>query len=189
MSTEPIGAGGNSFNDIDSQKLFQELDLKKNTIFLDLACGFGDYSLEAAHHIGNEGKIYALDLWDEGIENLKDKIQKQELNNIEAQLTDVSQELPLENDSIDVILISTVLHDFVEDNTYKKVLQQVKRVLKSDGKLAILEFKKEETSHGPPNEVRLLPEDVENMLLPYSFKKEKYVDMGKSHYLMIFKAP
>ncbi len=189
MSSEPIGAGGNSFHDISSQKLFQELDLNKDTNFLDLACGFGDYSLEAARYISKPGKIYALDLWEEGIQNLKDKIKDQGLTNIEPKLTDVSQELPLENDSIDVILISTVLHDFVEVNTDQKVLQQVKRVLKSGGKLAILEFKKEETSHGPPNEVRLLPEDVENMLMPYSFKKEKYVDMGKSHYLMIFKAP
>jgi len=98
----------------------------------------------------------------------------------------VSQTLPLQQDSIDICLIATVLHDFIEVNNAKQVLKQVKRVLKTGGKLAILEFKKEDSQEGPPNEIRLLPQDVENHLLPYSFRKIKYVDMGKRHYLMIF---
>ena len=186
MDPVPIGAGGNSFKDIDSQKLFKELNLTNNSVFLDLACGYGDYSLAALDYMGQKGQIYAIDLWAEGIEALKDKINKNNIQRITPIIQDVSQTLPLQQDSIDICLIATVLHDFIEVNNAKQVLKQVKRVLKTGGKLAILEFKKEDSQEGPPNEIRLLPQDVENHLLPYSFRKIKYVDMGKRHYLMIF---
>ena len=186
MDSDPIGAGGNSFKDIDSQKLFKELNLTNNSVFLDLACGYGDYSLAALDYIGKSGQIYAIDLWPEGIEALKDKINKNNFQKITPIIQDVSQTLPLQKDSIDSCLIATVLHDFIEVNNAKQVLKQIKRVLKTGSKLAILEFKKEESEKGPPKEIRLLPQDVEEFLLPYSFQKINYVDMGERHYLMIF---
>ena len=49
---KPTGAGKNSFGLIDTAKFFQELDLKQEITFLDVASGWGAYSLAAADIIG-----------------------------------------------------------------------------------------------------------------------------------------
>lgn len=186
MHSNPIGAGGNSFQDINHQKLFQELEINVNTVFLDLACGYGDYSIEAANYIGDSGQIYAIDLWPQGIEELKRKIDEKSIKSVKPIQHDVRKKLPLSDNSIDTCLISAVLHDFVEDNTEKKVLKQVARIIKPKGRVAILEFKKEEGRHGPPKEIRLSPQEVKTIMRSYNFKQEKYSDLGASHYLMTF---
>ena len=39
--TKPRGAGKSSFGLIDTAKFFREINLKKGTTFLDVACGWG----------------------------------------------------------------------------------------------------------------------------------------------------
>ena len=80
MAEKPIAAGKSSFNLVDSKKLFFELRLKEDTTFLDLACGSGAYSIAASEYIEEEGLIYAVDLWKEGIDNLLKEIKIKQIN-------------------------------------------------------------------------------------------------------------
>ena len=67
MTEKPIAAGKSSFDLVDPEKVFAELRLQPDTVFLDVACGVGNYALAAAEFIGEEGAILAVDLWEEGI--------------------------------------------------------------------------------------------------------------------------
>ena len=68
---KPTGAGKSSYDLIDVDKFFKELNLQMGAAFLDLACGRGAYCLAASEMVGKRGKVYGLDLWEEGIELLK----------------------------------------------------------------------------------------------------------------------
>ena len=74
--TKPTGAGKSSFGLIDTAKFFQALELKKGVTFLDVACGRGNYSMAAAEIIGPNGRVFALDLWEEGILSLRNEAAK-----------------------------------------------------------------------------------------------------------------
>ncbi len=186
MNNNPIAAGKSSFDLIDSSKLFSELQLKKNTVFLDLACGSGPYSIAASKHIGDEGKIYAFDLWREGIDNLLREVAVRQIKNIHAGVADVSRNIPIEDHSIDICLMATVLHDLIQDNTEKGTLREVKRVLKPNGLLAVIEFKKVEGPPGPPLKIRISPEELENILSPYGLRFVKTSEIGPYNYLSVF---
>ena len=67
MSDKPVAAGKSSFDLIDVEKTFAIMNLKPDSVFLDLACGTGKYSIELARNIGEKGTVYAVDLWEEGI--------------------------------------------------------------------------------------------------------------------------
>ncbi len=71
MNDKPIAAGKSSFNLIDTQRFFSELNLQAGITFLDVACGRGAYSLAASDYVGPAGRIIAVDLWKEGIEDLR----------------------------------------------------------------------------------------------------------------------
>ncbi len=186
VNKKPIAAGKSSFGLIDANQLFSELGLKKDSTFLDLACGAGAYSIAASNHIGQAGGIYAVDLWKEGIESLKKEISSRKINNIYTSITDVSKTIPVESHSIDVCLMATVLHDLIQDKTDQDTLREVKRVVKSQGILAIIEFHKIEGPPGPPIGIRLSPEEVEKILFPYSFHIFKTMDLGPYNYLSVF---
>ena len=190
MRGKPIAAGKSSFDLIDPIRLFSELQLKKNTVLLDLACGSGSYAIAASEYIGDEGKIYAFDLWQEGIDSLRQVTAARRIKNIHAGVADISVDIPAVNNSIDVCLMATVLHDLVEDNTEEGTLLQVCRVLKPDGLLAIIEFNKVEGKPGPPVQIRLSPAELDNLLAPYGFRPVKTVEVGQFNYLAIYrKAP
>lgn len=186
MNDIPIGAGKSSFDLIDSQKLFSELKLKEGITFLDVACGNGNYSIAASKYIGNKGTIYAFDLWKEGIDNLLNQIAIQKIQNIHAKVADVSKEISVEKSSVDICLMATVLHDLIQDHTDAGTLNEIKRVLKTKGTLAIVEFKKIEGPPGPPIEIRLSPEELEKIVTSYRFQCVKTTDIGQYNYLSIF---
>jgi ubiquinone/menaquinone biosynthesis C-methylase UbiE len=79
------------------------------------------------------------------------------------------------------------LHDFVEDRIDRGVLNDIVRVVKPAGILAVMEFKKIDGPPGPPKHIRLSPEDVADRLGPYGFKKERTADVGPCNYLTLLR--
>ncbi len=185
--TRPRAAGKSSFNLIDVDKFFKKLDLQKGISFLDVACGRGAYCLAASQIIGENGNIFAVDLWEEGIELLRAAVEEKVIGNIKAFVSNAGEHIPVADHSIDVCLMATVLHDFVEDQIEKEVLDEIVRVIKPSGILAIMEFMKIDGPPGPPRHIRLSPEQVDDMLAPYGFSRELFAEVGPYNYLMRFK--
>ena len=182
---KPTGAGKNSFDLIDTAKFFRELDLQKGISFLDVASGKGSYSLAASDIIGPQGNVFAVDLWAEGIEMLKTAAQAKGLENITAFVSDIGRRIPVEDQSIDVCLMATVLHDFVRDGIDRGALNEIVRVIKPSGCLAVMEFKKIDGPPGPPIHIRLSAEEVADMLGHYGFKNKRTADVGPYNYLIL----
>jgi ubiquinone/menaquinone biosynthesis C-methylase UbiE len=95
MNDKPIGAGKSSFDLIDPALFFDILQLDRNLVFLDLACGIGNYSLAVAEVLGDKSIIFAIDLWPEGISSLLKEISKKKMTNIWATVGDISKPIPL----------------------------------------------------------------------------------------------
>ena len=67
----PTGAGKSSFELIDTDAFFGELELRAGMTVLDLACGRGAYSLALSERVGPNGTVFAVDLWEDGIATSK----------------------------------------------------------------------------------------------------------------------
>jgi ubiquinone/menaquinone biosynthesis C-methylase UbiE len=182
---KPPGAGKSSYDLIDPGTLWTELDLWPEMAFLDLGCGQGNYALAAAALIGPAGVIYAVDLWDEGIAALQERATRDGWANLKPLVAD-GRQIPLEKTSVDVAFLATVLHDLVEGGTSAGALAEVARVLKPGGRLAIVEFEKIDGPPGPPRHIRLDPEEVESLVVPYGFSRQKTKKLGPYNYLITF---
>jgi ubiquinone/menaquinone biosynthesis C-methylase UbiE len=182
----PPGAGHSSFGLLDAARFLGELKLKGGDTFLDLGCGEGNYTLALADRIGPEGLIYALDLWEPGLEALQQKAAAAGYQNIRTLKVNIGQALPLGADSIDYALMATVLHDLVEFHLGDGALKEAARVLKPGGTLAIVEFKKVEGPPGPPLRIRLSPDEVAKVAAPFGFQKTGLAEVGPYNYLILF---
>jgi ubiquinone/menaquinone biosynthesis C-methylase UbiE len=109
-----------------------------------------------------------------------------DLSNIEASVADVGKKIPLDDNSVDICLMATVLHDLIADNTHAGTLKEVGRVLTPSGRLAVVEFKKMPGPPGPPEKVRLSPEALDQVLTPWGFQCRHTVELGAVTYLSIF---
>lgn len=142
--------------------------------------------MAASKIIGDEGVIYAVDLWEEGVASLLKQAEAEGIKNIKAIVADVGKRIPVDDESVDVCLMATVLHDLVQTKDADGSLKEAGRVLKPQGSLAILEFKKIDGPPGPPVHIRLTPGEVETMVVPYGFRKERALDVGPYNYLITF---
>ena len=110
----PKGAGKSSFELIDLNILTDTLPAPPGSVVLDLACGKGAYSLLLSGMVGRNGIVYAVDLWKEGLEILADQIETGNIKNILPLLADATREIEIDEYSLDLCLMATVLHDFEE---------------------------------------------------------------------------
>ena len=102
-------------------------------------------------------------------------------------LNDATEEIEIDDYSVDVCLMATVLHDFEEMNKSGAVLEQMKTILKPGGHLAVIEFKKIDGPPGPPKKIRLSEDETEKMVAGYGFRKVRTEDIGEYNYLMLFR--
>lgn len=179
-----FGRSGRSL--LDPEKVIREIGLKPGDIFLDAGCGEGYFSIVASEVVGDSGKVYAIDINNEAIVNLKKEIDERNITNIKAITGDITKKIPLGNEIIDICLVANVLHGLVINKEVESTLKEISRVMKPNGDLAVVDFKKIDGPSGPPLSIRMSPEEVEKIVSWHGFKKERVVEVGKYHYAVIF---
>lgn len=173
--------GASSFWMHDPELIFKELNLKCGDIFLDIGCGTGDYSINAAEKVGKTGLVYATDIQKELIDDLTRNAEEAGLENVRAIVNDVHDHLPFEDKTVDICLISTVLHSLNLEDVKGELFPEIKRVLKPKGRLIIIECKKEEMKFGPPLSLRISPDEIERHVSFFGFEKTDLVDIGYNY--------
>jgi len=93
---------------------------------LEIGCGTGSTALTLAAHAGH---IRALDLSKRMLEIAQEKAQKQQINNVLFEQSDVDQ-LGGEHETYDMVLAHNILH-LLDDKD--KAIQQIHRLLKPGG--------------------------------------------------------
>ncbi|MFX1566866.1 MAG: class I SAM-dependent methyltransferase [Promethearchaeota archaeon] len=111
------------------ESILREYGIKSGQFLLDFGCGSGVYSLIASKIVGDKGKIYALDYDEDPLKELFDKIQNQNINNIEIIKTSKKISIPLNSNSLDIILMYDVYH-LLDNDDRIKLLNEIYRILK-----------------------------------------------------------
>ena len=186
MTAHAIAAGKSSYDLIDPERFFAALDLAGDTVLLDVGCGAGSYALAAAEWLGAGGTIYAVDLWQEGVESLARAAARRGLGTIHPLVADVSSRIPIPDRSVDVCLLATVLHDLIQDGTAEGTLREVRRALRPGGRLAVVEFEKVDGPPGPPAAIRLSPTELDAVLAPHGFRLIATTPVGLYNYLSVY---
>ena len=179
-----VHQGKSTQNILNAHEVLQSAGIKLGDVFLDAGCGDGYISIEASKMVGKQGRAYAVDVYLESIEIVKTKISDNELSNMEAVLADITESIPITDDSVDHIMMANVLHGFVADNELKPVMDNIDRIIKSGGIFSVVEFRKIENNPGPPFDVKLSSEQVIEILAQYGFDTINTQKIGTFHYIV-----
>ena len=171
--------GRSSERHLNRDIVLKELNIRSGQTILDAGCGSGYMSKEFSKILNNTGIVFALDPDKVAIEMLKKETKG---TNIEPIIGDITKETKIEDSSVDLIYLSTVFHGFSEGEI-DGFQKEVKRILKPNAVLAIVEFKKVETPFGPPLEIRYSPEELKKTI---TLTPKFFVEVGEYFYVMAF---
>jgi len=103
---------------------------------LEIGPGPGTFTIEASKRVGENGKVFAIDVQPSVISKLKSRLQRAKIVNVMARAASAC-ELPFSNNTFDRAFMIAVLAEIPDR---KKALLDIKRVLRDDGLLAIGEI-------------------------------------------------
>lgn len=187
MSEKPTAHGKTSFDIIDQKILLSEIKDFNHEIIADFACGVGNYSFFLKENLPENKLIYALDLWEEGIDIFNFNIKEKNTENIKTFCSDLSKPLPVPFESVDAGILATVAHDLMRDNVFEKAALNITKTLKKNSSLFVIEFKKEvEPPPGPPANIRISHRKLSENLKSFGFEAKKTLSLGQFTYLSIF---
>ncbi|MDP6823726.1 MAG: class I SAM-dependent methyltransferase [Dehalococcoidia bacterium] len=144
---------------VDPNLLIAELPLRPDMTVADIGSGPGYFSVPLAKYL-YDGKVYAVDVQQGMLDIIATEAESVHVNNIESVLSKETK-IPLDDASVDVALLSSVLH---EASSPTRLLRDVERIVKKGGWIAIMEWKKEEMKSGPPLKERMALKDVEKLV-------------------------
>jgi ubiquinone/menaquinone biosynthesis C-methylase UbiE len=122
-----------------ASKVIRSIGVKAGQAVLDFGCGSGIYTIPVARVVGNRGKVYALDKDSKVLDNLMKSADSAGLANIRKLDTPGGTQIALANDSVDVVLLFDVFHDYYFSSVAERqdLLREIRRILKQGGILLV----------------------------------------------------
>jgi len=143
----------------------------------DIGCGPGFFTLPAAEIVGPGGTVYAVDSEPVMVEEVKRSTPAAHVTCIHSG----ESSIPLGDGSCDYALLAFTLHEAKERGLF---LEEVKRILKKEGTLLLLDWEKRDEERGPPREERIAKEEAQHLMEAAGFVIEKTGNHTPSHYIV-----
>ena len=178
-----------SFNDPERarwqnpESILSELGLHSGCTFIDVGCGEGFFALPACELVGPKGKVYAVDIDGESIAALSKEAERRKLTHLTARIATAERTVFCDS-CADMVFYGIVLHDF---SNPLLVLENARRMIKPDGCVVDLDWKKEPMEFGPPVPKRFSENQASELLESTGFRVTTVEESDPYHYMLIAK--
>lgn len=115
--------------------IMKRMNVQEGTMALDVCCGTGDWSFALAADVGASGHVTGLDFSQNMLSIAEEKKQALKLDNLDF-IHGNAMELPFKDNTFDYVTIGFGLRNVPD---YLRVLEELYRVVKVNGKVVCLE--------------------------------------------------
>ena len=138
------------------ERIMDALRIGEGSVVADLGAGAGWFTVRLARRVGPNGRVYAEDVQPQMIEAITRRVQREGLRNVVPRLgTHDDPKLPARG--LDVVLM---VDTYNEVQARVALLRNIARALKTDGRIGIVNFKKDGGGPGPAMEERVDADEV-----------------------------
>ena len=123
-------------------RLVEMLELKKGDVVADIGIGTGYIARRISPKIGETGTIYGVEIQQEMLDILAEKMAETNITNIKGILGTITDP-KLPPNSVDLVIMVDVYHEF--SHPYE-MIQNICRGLKTGGRVAFVEYRAEDRS-------------------------------------------
>ena len=147
---------------------------------VDIGAGLGFFAVPFSRRIP-QGVVYACDLLQEMVNHMREALRAEKADNV-FPLRMEEVRVPLRDGIADVVFMANLHHELERP---METLAECRRLLRAGGRLAIIDWKRKETPHGPPVEVRVAEEKVIEQLNEAGFSEVVNHPILPHHYFLI----
>ena len=159
------------------------LGIKPGMVVADVGAGTGYMTLRLAKLVGPSGKVYAEDVQQEMLRRLRQSAAEAGLANIEGVLgAEADPKLPA--GKLDLILLVDVYHEFSQPQA---MARKMREALKPDGRLVLLEYRKEDPNIPIRPEHKMSVAEVKMELEPEGFRMDQVIETLPRQHILILK--
>ena len=164
----------------DPIKIIEQITFSDDAHIADFGCGSGAYSLAIAKKL-IMGKIFAIDVRKDMVERLGNIAKSKKIEKLHVVWGDIDEEngSRLRENSIDFVLLTNTLFQ-VEDK--KMVMQEASRILKSGGRLLIIDWEDSFGNIGPKEDHIITERTAKLLTEEVGFIFDKKIEAGEHHY-------
>ena len=132
---------------------------------VDIGCGEGFFAIPSARRVGKSGTVIGIDINHEAVGRRMERAGREGLHNIQG-CSGTGEETIVCEGYADVVFFGIDRHDFSDQ---RKVLANARRMMKTDGRLVDLDWKKETTPFGPPQNIRFSEQEAAEFIREAGF--------------------
>jgi ubiquinone/menaquinone biosynthesis C-methylase UbiE len=158
------------------------LSIKPGEVIADIGAGSGYFTFRLGHHVGNNGKVYAIDVNPDMILHLNRRVRDLKAMNVSSILADPDDPL-LPERSVNRFFFSNSWHH-IENHT--QYLSLIKKMLKPGGEIIMIDFQKKELPVGPPMQMKIAREDLIKQMEGNGFRLAKEHTFLPYQYFLVF---
>jgi ubiquinone/menaquinone biosynthesis C-methylase UbiE len=115
--------------------IFEALGVRPGATIADVGAGDGFFTARLAKKVGDDGRVYAVDVSDSALGRLRRRVEKDALANVTV-VEGAEDDPKLPAGSLDAALIVNAYHEMRE---HQAVLTAIRLALKPEGRLVIVE--------------------------------------------------
>lgn len=159
------------------------LPVTEYSVVADIGAGSGYYTFRIARRVP-KGKVYAVEIQEAAVGYLRERATTLNQKHVQAvQGSETSPNLP--ENALDLAIMVDVYHELLYP---KEMLQAIKKSLKDDGKLLLIEYRAEDTKLGIRRLHKMTVDQVEKELKANGFRLAKNGQfMNIQHFLLFEK--
>jgi ubiquinone/menaquinone biosynthesis C-methylase UbiE len=166
-----------------STKAIAALKLREGQVVADVGAGSGYYTILLRAAVGPRGRVYATDIQPEMLALIRKKVETRRLSNVELVLgTPTESRLP--DGAIELALMVDVYHELAQPQLF---LQSLKRALKPDGRLVLIEFRKESAWVPIREEHKMTVREARMELEAEGYRFERVIDVLPWQHILVFR--
>ena len=167
-----------------TSEMINELKLKPGISVADIGSGNGYHTLMMAKIIGEKGQAYAVDIQPEMLIMLEERAKKVGMENIKL-IENRFWDADLPEKSVDFVLMADVYHEFSHP---QQMLSSIKKSLKENGVVCLLEFKSEDPKVPIKPEHKMSKAQVIKEMSSNGFVLSRSYDKLPWQHLLFFKS-
>jgi SAM-dependent methyltransferase len=164
-------------------KAIKALEVGPGQVVADVGAGSGYYTVRLAEAVGPDGRVFATDIQPEMLSLLRDRAARNRLDNVELVLG-AEDDPRLPPGAFDLVLMVDVYHEFGRPQA---MLQHLRRALKPDGRLVLIEYRKESRWVPIREEHKMSVAEARMELEAEGYRFDRVIDVLPWQHILVFR--
>jgi len=165
-------------------RAIEALDIKPGMTVADIGAGSGYYTVRLARKVGADGKVYATDIQVGMLSIIQRRAAMEKLTNI-VPVLGAADDPKLPAGSVDLALMVDVYHELAAPQAF---VRRLREALKPDGRLVLIEFRKEDPRVPIKEEHKMSVAEVRQELSADGYAIDRVVDVLPWQHIIVLKA-